>query len=68
MAVSGFSFLIPFAIGPLLAGVVLDTMDPRLLWYFSGLVGMLSVMGFLWLHRRTDKVRVKLGEGEALSG
>ncbi|MFN2275446.1 MAG: MFS transporter, partial [Anaerolineales bacterium] len=53
MAISGFSFGIPFAVGPLLAGIVLDTMQPAWLWYLSGMVGMLSVAGFLWLHRRT---------------
>jgi MFS family permease len=52
MAISGFSFGIPFAVGPLLAGLVLDTMQPDWLWYLSGLVGMLSVAGFLWLHGR----------------
>jgi len=54
MAISGFSFGIPFAIGPLLAGLVLDSMPPEWLWYLAGLVGLLSVAGFLWLHRRTS--------------
>jgi len=57
MAISGFSFGIPFAVGPLLAGIVLDTMQPNLLWYLSGLVGLISVAGFLWLHQRTSRVQ-----------
>ena len=68
MAVSGFSFLIPFAIGPLLAGIVLDTMEPRWLWYFSGLVGVLSVLGFLWLHRREPSRPAITNQAEIQSG
>ncbi|MEJ2013277.1 MAG: MFS transporter [Anaerolineales bacterium] len=57
MAISGFSFGIPFAIGPLLAGIVLDSMQPDWLWYLSGMVGMISVAAFLWLHGRTSLAR-----------
>lgn len=53
MAVFGFSWGIPFAIGPLLAGMILDNAAPQLLWYASGLVGVLATFGFLSLHRRT---------------
>ncbi|MEW6567911.1 MAG: MFS transporter [Chloroflexota bacterium] len=52
MAVFGFSWGIPFAVGPLLAGLILDNLDPRWLWYAAGLVGLLAVSGFLSLHRR----------------
>ncbi|MGD8405733.1 MAG: MFS transporter [Anaerolineales bacterium] len=55
MAVHGFSWIIPFAVGPVLAGYVLDTYDPRLLWYIAGGVGLLAVTGFLALHRRVEK-------------
>jgi MFS family permease len=54
MAVHGFSWIIPFAVGPILAGYVLDTYDPRLLWYFAGGVGLLAVVGFLALNRRVE--------------
>jgi len=52
MAIYGFSWIIPFAIGPILAGFVLDTYDPRLLWYIAGGIGLLAVLGFLSLQRR----------------
>ena len=52
MAVHGFSWIIPFAFGPVLAGYVLDTYDPRLLWYIAGGIGLLAVLGFLSLQRR----------------
>jgi len=54
MAVAGFSWSIPFAIGPYLAGLILDHADPHWLWYAAGLVALLSTLGFLALHRVRD--------------
>jgi len=54
MAIYGFSWIIPFAFGPVLAGFVLDTYDPRLLWYIAGGIGLLAVFGFLALQRRME--------------
>lgn len=45
------SWGISFAVGPYLAGVVLDNYDPNLLWYACGMIGIIAVMGFLALHR-----------------
>ena len=50
MAVSGLSWGLPFAIGPYLAGRLLDGPHPQYLWFAAGIVGMLSVLGFLMLH------------------
>jgi len=55
MAIFGFSWAIPFAVGPYLAGRILDNLDPRLLWYAAGMVGLLAVTGFYGLHRSTEK-------------
>jgi MFS family permease len=55
MAVFGYSWGISFAIGPYLAGLVLDNFDPRMLWYAAGIVGALAVTGFLGLHRRVEE-------------
>ncbi len=52
MAVFGISWGIPFMIGPLLAGLILDNFNPNLLWYAAGLVGLVAVLGFLYLQRR----------------
>jgi MFS family permease len=49
--VYGNSWGISFAIGPYLAGLVMDNYDPNLLWYACGLIGMIAVLGFLVLHR-----------------
>jgi MFS family permease len=55
MAIYGFSWGIPFAVGPYLAGLILDNYDQRLLWYFAGLIGLLAVAGFLALHQRVKE-------------
>ena len=55
MAVFGFSWAIPFAIGPYLAGLLLDNYDQRLLWYIAGFIGLLAVVGFLALQRRVEE-------------
>ncbi len=55
MAVFGFSWAIPFAIGPLLAGLILDNLNPNFLWYAAGIVGLMAVLGFLYLQRRTQR-------------
>jgi MFS family permease len=54
MAIFGISWSIPFMIGPLLAGLILDNLNPNLLWYAAGFIGFLAVLGFLYLHRRAD--------------
>lgn len=51
MAIFGFSWGIPFAVGPYLAGLLIDGPRPYLLWYVAGFVGILSTLGFLALHR-----------------
>ncbi|MBW8009719.1 MAG: MFS transporter [Chloroflexi bacterium] len=52
MAFYGFSFAIPFAIGPLLAGIVMDNYNPNWVWYWSGIIGVFVVAGYIWLHKR----------------
>lgn len=51
MAVFGFSWVIPGAVGPLLAGLILDNLDPNWLWLGAGAVGMISAAGFAAMHR-----------------
>ncbi len=52
MAVFGFSWSIPYAAGPFLAGLVLDNLDPHWLWYGSFVVGVFATAAFYGLHRR----------------
>ena len=51
MAVFGFSFGVPFAVGPLLAGLVLDNLEPRLLWWVGGILGIAASVIYTQLHR-----------------
>ena len=50
MAVHSFSWIIPIAIGPLGAGLIMDNFDPRFVWFAAGLVGTIATLGFLRLH------------------
>ena len=52
MAIYGISWGVPVAVAPLLAGVVMDYYDPRWVWWGVGLIGILAVIGFWWLHYR----------------
>ena len=66
MAIFGISGAIPFALGPLLAGLVMDNAsDPRMLWYVVGVVGILATLGYLWLHTKMKALTIPAVEIEA---
>ena len=50
LAVFGFAWTIPLAVGPLAAGLIMDNYDPNWVWYLSALVSMLAIAGYLVLH------------------
>ena len=50
MAIYGISWSLPFAVGPVLAGLVMDNADPRLLYWISGLLGLMAAAAYLGLH------------------
>lgn len=52
MAVFGFAWVVPSALAPLAAGVVMDRFDPRWVWYAAFLLGLASAAMFQRLHRR----------------
>jgi MFS family permease len=54
MAVFGFTWVIPAAVGPLLAGLVMDNADPRWVWYAAGLLGLAATGAFALLQRRVS--------------
>ena len=56
--VMGFSWMIPWAIGPLLAGLIMDNGDPNWIWYGSAILGMVATVGFLWLRNGHEKTPV----------
>jgi MFS family permease len=55
MAVFGFAWAIPQAVGPLLAGIVMDNADPRWVWYAAGIVGLVGAAVFVLLQRRVKE-------------
>jgi MFS family permease len=59
MSVSGFSWIIPSAFGPLAAGLVMDNLNPNLVWYAGGILATIGAIGFFWLYTRATK-RLKI--------
>lgn len=57
MAVFGFSWLIPIAIGPFLAGLVMDYWNPDWVWYLAGIIGVLATGAYYWLGWQAERAR-----------
>jgi MFS family permease len=57
MATYGFSWIIPSAIGPLLAGMTMDYIDPKWVWYAAGLLGLIAAGAYYYLEVRTGWAR-----------
>jgi len=55
MALYGFSWAVPFAIGPLLAGLVMDYHDPNWVWYAGGILGLVSAAMFALMFIRSSR-------------
>lgn len=54
MAVFGLAWSIPWAVGPVLAGLVLDHRDPNSLWLWGGLFCAVAISGYLLLQWRAQ--------------
>ncbi|MFL7813983.1 MAG: MDR family MFS transporter [Anaerolineales bacterium] len=54
MAVFGFSWTIPNAVGPLMAGVVMDNYNPNWVWYGAGIFMLVSAGIFAMLQVRSS--------------
>lgn len=50
MAVYGFSWMIPGAVGMYLAGLIMDNYNPAWVWYAAAVTGMLAALMFVALH------------------
>lgn len=50
MAMFGFHWAIPNLFGVLLAGLVMEHIGPNWVWYFAGILSIISVVGFWSLH------------------
>lgn len=62
MAVFGISGAIPWAVGPLLAGMLMDNADPRWLWYTVGVVGLVAAGAFALLQRRDEQATAQVAQ------
>lgn len=52
LAVFGFGWAIPSALGPTLAGLIMDNYDPNWVWYAGGMLALVAMLGYLLLHLR----------------
>lgn len=65
MALSGFNWMIGFAIGPLLAGLVIDYIDARWVWYGAGIIGLITAASYLLLQNKVASRQASKGEAPA---
>ena len=52
MALFGFAWIIPSAIGPLAAGIIMDNYNPNWVWYACGIISAVAALGFTAMHLR----------------
>ncbi|MEJ2599127.1 MAG: MFS transporter [Anaerolineales bacterium] len=55
MAVYGFSWVIPMAVGPLLAGLVMDNFNSAYVWYLAGILGLAAAGAYYALELRVGR-------------
>jgi len=60
MAMFGFAGTIPFALGPLAAGLIMDNYNPHWIWYGSGILSMMAIAAYLFLHFRASERLAKM--------
>jgi len=66
MGIFALSWGLPSAVGPWAAGLVLDNLDPDLIWYLCGLLSALTVVGFVWLNQRVGQRLARADTPEAV--
>jgi MFS family permease len=52
MAVFGLTWTVPSMIGPWAAGLVFDNYNPNYVWYIGGVLCIVAIMAFYYLHIR----------------
>ena len=55
MAIFGLTWLLPSIFAPILAGLILDNLNPNLLWYISAMLCVVSALGYVGLHFQLGK-------------
>jgi MFS family permease len=64
MAALGFSVSFSNLVTPYLAGLVIDYYDPNWIWYMCGIIGTMTIFGYLGLHFLTKARNEKLAATE----
>jgi MFS family permease len=59
LALFSLAWALPATFGPGIAGLILDNFNPNWVWYASGILCFLAVVGFLFLNQAT---RARLGD------
>ncbi|WP_371806231.1 MDR family MFS transporter [Candidatus Lokiarchaeum ossiferum] len=49
MAIFGYAHIFPTIFGVLLAGLIMDNMDSKLVWYFGGVIALIGAFSYLIL-------------------
>lgn len=65
MAFFGFSWAIPGIVGTLLAGLIMDNMNPRIVWFAAGFLGLIATAIYVSLHGRVSTGQPDLSPTEA---
>ncbi|MBE0682669.1 MAG: MFS transporter [Anaerolineales bacterium] len=55
MAIFGLTWLLPSTFAPMLAGLILDNLNPNLLWYIGGILCAVAASAFYALHLRLGR-------------
>jgi predicted MFS family arabinose efflux permease len=55
MAIFGLTWLLPSTFAPMLAGLILDNLNPNLLWYIGGALCAVAAFAFYSLHLRLGR-------------
>jgi MFS family permease len=55
MAVFGLTWSVPSMIGPWAAGLVFDHYDPNYVWYIGGVLCIVAMLAFYYLHLRLGR-------------
>jgi MFS family permease len=55
MGIFALSWGLPSAVGPWAAGLILDNLNPNLVWYLGGIISLLAVIGFIGLHSQVSR-------------
>ncbi len=54
MAVYGYAHIIPTLVAVLAAGLIMDNMNPKWVWYIGGLIATVGVLAYLYLNKITN--------------